>query len=75
MKGSTYLGNATLYPIQNSSQEDMTLGKRNFVNVDEIKNFNKILDQDASRGSARECSQAIVSGLFRKIVITRDWIA
>ena len=30
----------------------MTLGKRNFVNVDEIKNFNKILDQNASRGSA-----------------------
>ena len=49
MKGSTYLGNATLYPIQNSSQEDMTLGKKN---VDEIKNFNKILDQNASRGFA-----------------------
>ena len=62
MKGSTYLGNATLYPIQNSSQEDMTLGKRNFVNVDEIKNFNKILDQNASRGSARECSQHVFPG-------------
>ena len=62
MKGSTYLGNATLYPIQNSSQEDMTLGKRNFVNVDEIKNFNKILDQNASHSFARECSQQVFPG-------------
>ena len=62
MKGSTYLGNATLYPIQNTLPADMTLGKRNFVNVDEIKNFNKILDQNASRGFARECSQQVFPG-------------
>ena len=40
----------------------MTLGKRNFENVDEIENFDKFLDQNASRGFARECSQQVFPG-------------